>query len=291
MSITGPARQKFGEVLLSTRNADGGWGYFAGKSSRLEPTCWALLALGAEGDARQQTARVLGQWPISGNVLLERAGGPPNYAFHALALLTLRTFRVAHAAGDRALLDGLTTVKGIQLEQSPHFRQDNSLQAWSWVPDTFSWVEPTAWSILALKKCDRSAAAEQRIADGERLLADRACSEGGWNFGNSKVYESDLPAYVPTTAIALLALQDRAGMAAIDRSLQFLEREARVESSSMALALATLALAAWGRPLPALASALKQQLATTVEIGSILGVGMGLYALKQVEDPDGAFRL
>ena len=92
MSITGPARQKFGEVLLSTRNADGGWGYYAGKSSRLEPTCWALLALGAEADARQRTARVLGQWPISGNVLLERTGGPPNYAFHALALLTLRTF-------------------------------------------------------------------------------------------------------------------------------------------------------------------------------------------------------
>ena len=32
--------------LLETRNGDGGWGYEPGRTSRLEPTCWALLALG-----------------------------------------------------------------------------------------------------------------------------------------------------------------------------------------------------------------------------------------------------
>ncbi len=32
-------------ALLSAANADGGWGYYPGKASRLEPTCWALLAL------------------------------------------------------------------------------------------------------------------------------------------------------------------------------------------------------------------------------------------------------
>ena len=31
-------------------------------------------------------------------------------------------------------------------------RQDGSLQAWSWVDGTFSWVEPTAWCLLLLKK-------------------------------------------------------------------------------------------------------------------------------------------
>jgi hypothetical protein len=282
--------QTIRQLLLAARNADGGWGYYAGKSSRLEPTCWALLALGGAPDSRDQCDRVLGGWPLSGGVLLERAGGQPNYAFHALALLTLRAFGVAHRAGDD-VLRGLVAVKGVQLEQSPYFRQDNSLQAWPWVPETFSWVEPTAWSVLALKKCDRSPAAEQRITEGERLLLDRACSSGGWNFGNSKVYDSDLPPYVPTTAIALLALQDRPATAPLDAALRFLEREAPVESSSMALALAALALAAWGRTQPALSRALEQQLATTGEIGSLLGLGIGLYALKQLKDPDAAFRL
>lgn len=279
------------EVLRATRNPDGGWGYYAGKTSRLEPTCWALLALGGTADAREHCLRVLGHWPTSENVLLERAGGQPNYAFHALALLTLRVFGVSHREGDATLLQGLLAVRGIQLEQSPHFRQDNSLQAWPWVRDTFSWVEPTAWSILALKKSDRSATAEQRIAEGERLLLDRMCSSGGWNFGNSKVYDSDLPAYVPTTAIALLALQDRPATGALESAVKLLERDALVELSSMALALATLALATWGRTVPEFSKALERQLTTTAEIGSLLGLAMGLYALKQVKDPDGAFTL
>ena len=33
-------------ALLSGRNQDGGWPYYAGKTSRLEPTCAAFLALG-----------------------------------------------------------------------------------------------------------------------------------------------------------------------------------------------------------------------------------------------------
>jgi hypothetical protein len=278
-------------LLLASRNADGGWGYYAGKGSRLEPTCWALLALSGDGDARQQCARALGEWPVSNGVLLERPGGQPNYAFHALALLTLRAFRLSHRAGDAALLQGLVDAKGIQLEQSPDFRQDNSLQAWSWVPETFSWVEPTAWSLLALKKSDRSPTSEQRIAEGERLLVDRACSPGGWNFGNSRVYESDLPPYVPTTAIALLALQDRPVTPSLDAGLKFLAQEAPVESSSMALGLGALALSAWGRTQAGLSNALERQLSTTAEIGSLLGIGIGLYALKQIKDPDATFRL
>jgi hypothetical protein len=33
-------------ALLSGASVGGGWGYYAGNASRLEPTCWALLALG-----------------------------------------------------------------------------------------------------------------------------------------------------------------------------------------------------------------------------------------------------
>ena len=36
------------QQLLDGRNADGGWGYYRGRVSRLEPTCWALLALGVD---------------------------------------------------------------------------------------------------------------------------------------------------------------------------------------------------------------------------------------------------
>ena len=72
-----PALRQF---LLAGRNADGGWGYYAGKASRLEPTCWGLLALGDADPA------VLTRWPAAGGLLRERSGGDVNFAFHALAL-------------------------------------------------------------------------------------------------------------------------------------------------------------------------------------------------------------
>ena len=40
----------------------------------------------------------------------------------------------------------------------------------------------------------------------ERMLLDRRCRDGGWNFGNRRVLGADLPSYPETTALALMAL-------------------------------------------------------------------------------------
>src|SRR5262249_42902645 len=89
-------------------------------------------------------------------------------------------------------------------------RQDNTLQGWPWIEESFSWVEPTAWCMLAMKISsallpDRERAA--RIDEAERLLLDRMCQTGGWNYGNSNTLGRELSAHVPTTALALLALR------------------------------------------------------------------------------------
>ena len=160
--------------LLAGRNADGGWGYYAGKSSRLEPTCWALMALGPQ----TETADVLRHWPSSGGLLLERADGGPNLAFQGVALLALRALRIEHDAGTAALISAIEHAKGVALRPSPTQRQDNALQAWSWIPDTFSWVEPTAWCLLALKKWSRAGGFHPDALRGqvaERMLIDRCC--------------------------------------------------------------------------------------------------------------------
>src|ERR1700686_5467235 len=41
----------FRALLLRAQNADGGWGFHPGAESRVEPTCWALKALTAQGPA------------------------------------------------------------------------------------------------------------------------------------------------------------------------------------------------------------------------------------------------
>lgn len=215
--------------LLDARNSDGAWGYERRRDSRLEPTCWALLALRASPSGSD---RVLAEWPSSDGALLEHREGLPNWSFHALALTTRLALGQAPAAELRLLAHVLAKAHGLGMESSPVQRQDNRLQGWSWIDGTFSWGEPTAWALLALKQCRgggiATPGADRRIRDGEAVLRDRMCVTGGWNYGNSNVFAQNLPAYVPTTAIALLAFQDRGEELFVRDSLNFLEENAGI---------------------------------------------------------------
>jgi hypothetical protein len=265
------------ETLRRGRNSDGGWGYYPGKSSRLEPTCWSLLAL------KDADSDVLRTWPAADGLLLERAGGEPNYGFHGLGLLAIAARGIEHAAGNAALLTGIQQVKGEPLSESKINRQNNAIQAWSWIRGTFSWVEPTALCLLALKKWTRAAGArvdERRLRDAEALLVDRCCLEGGWNYGNANMLGQELPAYVPTTALALLALQDRRSEPAFTRSAAYLMREAESESSGVALALALLAMRVLGHSSGSVEASLVRQLPTSLSLGSHLAAALGLFALR-----------
>ena len=269
------------QFLLRARNADGGWGYQAGKTSRLEPTCWAILALGSTVERT-----VLEQWPCAEGLLVERHGAAPNYAFHGQGLIVLRALNLAHAAGNRTLLAALQRVKGTRLAASDINRQDNSLQAWSWIDGTFSWVEPTAWCLLAQKQWSAVPGAvgdRTRIVVAEQMLVDRCCAKGGWNYGNSNMLGQELRPFVPTTALALLSLQDRTSLPEVARSVAFLEREATSERSGTALALALMALRAYGRSTAAVRDTLVAQLPTTLGLGKIASAAMSLYALSEAD--------
>jgi hypothetical protein len=277
--------------LLRGRNADGGWGYYPGKATRLEPTCWAMLALkGLASDA--DLVPVLTRWPVRDGLLTERAGGDPNYAFHALGLLVLQAFGAEHASANRTLLTALEDVKGVRITtRNTRNRQNNQLQGWSWVPATFSWVEPTAWALLTLKKYGRRAQEDMaRIAEAEALLLDRACVVGGWNYGNSNVLGQELHPYVPTTASAVLALQGRETEPAVARGLEFLEHRAFSEPSGFALALAAIALRVMNRSFSAALDLLVRRLPTTCALGNQLGAALSLYALR-TDHGDAAFRI
>ena len=281
MSFETDARTLLRDFLLRARNADGGWGYQAGKASRLEPTCWASLALG-----RTLEHKVLEQWPCSDGLLLERQGGAANYGFHGQGLIVLRALNLEHAAGNRMLLTALQRVKGTALPPSTINRQNNSLQAWSWIDGTFSWVEPTAWCLLAQKQWLSAPGAvvdRSRIDVAEQMLVDRCCDQGGWNYGNSNMMGQQLKPFVPTTALALLALQDQKSLPAVVRSLAFLEREATSERSGTALALALLALRAHGRPASTVRDTLVAQAPTTLDLGKVAAAAMTLLALSEAD--------
>lgn len=279
--------QEIAGRLTSVRNTDGGWPYAAGKASRLEPSSWAVLALGAAGGAD-----VLRTWPDEDGLLAERRGGRPNIGFHGLGLLALLARGAEHTRGNAALVRAVERVKGVALPDRGVNRQNNALQAWPWMAETFSWAEPTAYCLLALKKARAAGLAVDaaRVADGEALLIDRCAADGGWNYGNANMLGQELPAYVPTTALGLLALGDRRADDPVRRSLDRLERDATSERSSLALSLAVVALGIFDRPTARIRTTLVEQLATTVALGSLHALAMALYALEN-DDDYAAFRL
>lgn len=209
------------DLLRRSQNRDGGWGYSSGKQSWLEPTCYALLALHKDDASRQAWERgwrLVKSWQrADGSWRAAAAVETPGWA----GALAVTLGAVAGDTGDwwRRGVDWLLGARGnegrwisllLQRIRTPVVEFDRRFQGWSWTPDSASWVEPTAHSLVALKKAARvipDARLSTRIDEGERMVVDRRSKDGGWNYGNRRVLAVDLPSYPETTALALLGLQ------------------------------------------------------------------------------------
>jgi hypothetical protein len=141
----------------------------------------------------------------------------------------------------------------------------------------------------------------RRILEAERLLIDRYCRDGGRNFGNANVMGQDLFPHVPTTAIALLALQGRREEPAVVRSLAFLESHWSDEPSPLALGLSLICLRTYGRPDEAIESRLHAVENTRTEkaaarsggpepVENLHALAVALTALS-LDDNDTTFRI
>jgi hypothetical protein len=130
-------------------------------------------------------------------------------------------------------------------------RFDPDKFGWPWMPETVSWVVPTAYSLLALRHVDGTPQQDQgqfRIRKGVEMLCDRACPGGGWNAGNGVVYGCPLAPHPDATAIALLALLGEVPNDLVTTSLDWLEHRAETLFAPWSLAWTVLALHAFGRP-------------------------------------------
>ncbi len=307
-------------TLLAGRNADGGWPYYRGKSSRLEPTCAALIALGAVGEG--QPVGVLERWPRRDGLFVD-AAGEINVAFNGLAAVTLaargadrlrqgyggppKLYAKAEAPPPqtapiarqesliaRELVAALARVKGVAVPKSSINRQDNTLQGWAWTVDTFSWVESTATCLLGLKRLVAGSRTEEvagRVREAERLLFDRACRDGGWNHGNSNMLGKELPAYVPTTALALLALHDRAADAIVVRGVQYLQQHRLIETGGLALALTRICLGVYGLEAHDVEMAVDREWDRSAFLGNLHVIALALYGLTGAKSGFEAFRV
>jgi hypothetical protein len=296
---------RLAESLRSSVNGDGGWPYFSGKTSRIEPTAWAVLALASAASGRSESTdvplRLMAGWLRHDGLLSEVPDLPANMTSNGIAAVAIQRAIAGQSAGVEhvqatidALLAGILTTAGLRFPESSRVEQDNQLSGWPWNKGTFSWVEPTASCLLALKKAGgspRRTAADARITEADRLLADRCCKSGGWNYGNSNVLGKELHPYVPSTALALLALQDRRALPQVVRSVSWLDANWRREPSAMALSLSLVAMYVHGKRVDDIQRTLHGLIAERGIPANLASAAMTLYALTGWSDGYAAFRL
>jgi prenyltransferase/squalene oxidase-like repeat protein len=259
--------------LRNAQNADGGWGFHPESQSRVEPTCWAILALQAL-DTPPISAEILdrefqflraaqladGSWPASPEVTT-------GCWVTSLACWVLAT----DARANEAVAAGLKWLRNDWPRDSSPWRrllgrfssgrkisaQNDSYRGWGWTPRTSSWVEPTSFALILLAKFPAEALPkdmERRRDLARRMLYDRMCPGGGWNCGNPMVYGvAGEPLIVPTVW-ALLALRDDPNRPEFAMSLDWLEKNIENARGAGSLAQARICLEVCGRKWPATAA-------------------------------------
>ena len=286
-----------GQALVASQNPDGGWGAQIGRASSTEITALATLALGGldTPDARASAAHGLrwlaarqhddGAWPVSTRVdegswatalavlTLDAAGHEPAAAVRGARWLLRRMPRTASL---------VTSLVHRWAPNTQAVRLDPDLKGWAWTADTASFVEPTCYVLLALKRLRRylpGTAAVERIDEAERMIYDRMCRDGGWNYGNSAVLEAELWPYPDITALALLALVEHRQREANQRSLRALRAMLEHVDSGLALSWAVLCFSAYGEDVAPLRQRLLERYARTAFLGETKAVALAVLAL------------
>ncbi len=246
------SRQNF---LLHCQNADGGWGYFPGKQSWLEPTAYAIIALAGDPAARKATSLVLKWQNADGSFRPAAAVSSPSWTT-ALGV-TLAALSGDHDAASRGV-DYLLQVHGTDTDDwllkviskllpSVPLERDPALLAWPWRANASSWIEPTAHSILALRlAASRNIGRPnltRRVDLGQRMILSLRCKDGGWNYGSRSALSVDLPSYPETTAVALLGL---AGRGDVGNPVEYGRKLASVPQAPLASAWLRVSLALHG---------------------------------------------
>jgi len=211
--------------LERAKNADGTWGYLAGQPGRGEAT---LLAV-----ASGQPAPL--DWLATADL-----------GFGKLLLPAALSAVPEAATLCRAVATQILLLRGLPSERNEVVAHDPTIPGWSWVPGTSSWVEPTAFALLSLHKAGLGD--HERVRQGETLLIDRQCDDGGWNYGNIAVYGERLGGATAPSAWAAMALPPGP---VVEKAMAFLETTAE-EPSSESLSLGILARVAHGRPVGAM---------------------------------------
>jgi len=267
--------------LTSFFRPDGGCPYYKGSDSSAEPTLLAALAIFAFG-LPAEYAKPLIFWAQSLQNMDGSVSVNPRNRGQGL-WLTAQAAIAFHHYGLKENLkraqDFLLSLRSITIPNDPRLKQDNTLAGWPWVPGTFGWVEPTAWSLIALLLSGQ--AGHPRAVEGRKLLLDRRIPSGGWNYGNPNLDDKELLPFWDTTGLALTALCGQADIDRLRPSLDLVEKRQDKIESLCGLAWAVLCLQAHGRDAGRLRTRLQNVMGSIADEDLQVGnFALGLIALS-----------
>ncbi len=236
------------KTIIHLQLPNGGFPYHKGAKARSDSTAWAVLALSAHDSYRssceQGQTYLRAQQDTKGRVCISpqhpEASWPTPLA--VLAWHSSSKFRVSEELASRFLL----SFKGYHYKQSNKSNRghDPSILGWPWTADTHGWVIPTGMSILALHVAGQGA--HPRVEEGQSMLLDRQLPHGGWNYGNTFVFEKELHPLPECTGIALQALAPNGDLKSVERSIDYLLNQLPRLRTPISLGWTLLGLGAWG---------------------------------------------
>jgi hypothetical protein len=286
------------DELLRLRGHPGAWGYRKDREAGVEPTALACLALwscrsGSLSDARPGAIQRGADWLLSiqnadGSLGLAPSLPSPCWAT-SHAILTWNALNV-HTKARRRAAAWLLEQKGNPVTVEAAYRgsvvgHDPTLIGWPWTEGTHSWIEPTAMAILALQR--EGLGNHARVAEGTRVVLDRALSEGGWNYGNTSVFGRQLRPHPEPTGLALLALAvhlDKFRSRSVDLAINYLLQTLPEVRAPISLGWGVLGLRAWKAAPTAAADWLSESYALHTGRRDA-AIGLSLLLLAQGDDP------
>ena len=238
------------DIVRQRALADGGYALRNKGVFRPDTTAWAILAMKAWGDtsgAPQRACERLATAQMADGRVPMAAYLPEAHWPTALAMMAWADDPIWKTCLQKAA-NFLINVQGITFPFQGKAGQgnDSSIKGWAWVDGTYAWVVPTSLGMMALSCAGQND--HPRVGEAVRLLLDRQLPAGGWNYGNTYQFGTELLATPETTGHALTSLKGRVKRDRIEASLSYLKGNLLALQSPLSLAWAVIGLNAWLEP-------------------------------------------
>jgi hypothetical protein len=226
---------------------EGGFADHIGGEYRPDATAWAVLAFKAcKKDAHiieQALSRFSDEQLDDGRVCIS-----PKHpdAFWPTSLAILAWYgSTGHTGSQSRAVNFLLNNSGKHYERKPDSASahDTSISGWPWIENTHSWVEPTALALVSLRASGHEK--HPRAIEAKNMLMDRQLPVGGWNYGNTSVFGTELHSMPGPTGISLQALAALLPREQIENSLIYLKTTVEKLYTPFALGWSLLGLSAW----------------------------------------------